>query len=315
MSEKKISRGFITIATGNKHYSKIAANLLLSYRLFAKEPLPFAVIAEERNQYTELFDDVILTTESTHSFLDKFLLLKLCPYDETIFIDADSLAYGDLNEYWDFFKNATDFSATGVNVPLSQQDNVWYNVEDIGEYGSRITYKTRVHAGVCFIRKSDHLHQLYNDCMDIYKNYDKLIFHTCPNSVDECVLGIAMPMNQMRAIREKAHMLAAYPCLTRLHADILHGKLSYCTPWDGYTEQGILLHWGTSQTFQPLYRFNAECLQYMYRNRNCDTYMWDKIKYRLKLRLYILTVSYYISSTAKLAIKIIRKLWRLICKS
>ena len=86
-----MTRGFITIATGKSHYYKIAANLLLSYRFFSKNPYPFAIIAEEHNEYTELFDDVIITTEAMRSFTDKFLLLKLCPYDETIFFDAETL--------------------------------------------------------------------------------------------------------------------------------------------------------------------------------------------------------------------------------
>lgn len=141
-----MTRGFITIATGKEQYYKIAANLILSYRLYADNPLPFAIIAEEENEYTALFDDVILTSEALHSFLDKFLLLKLCPYDENIFIDADSLVYGDLNEYWDFFRNATDFSAIGVNVPL-------YEKMELGTMWRTLGYTAqRFNISVVFIR-------------------------------------------------------------------------------------------------------------------------------------------------------------------
>lgn len=257
-----MTRGFITIATGNRHYYEIAANLLLSYRFFSKNPFPFAIIAEEHNEYTALFDDVIITSEAMRSFTDKFLLLKLSPYDETIFFDADSLAYGDLNQYWDFFEGATDFSATGENFELYAPKGAWYNVEDIGKYGKQISYKSRVHAGVCFVRKSEKTIKMYADCIDIYKHYRELYFHTASSSIDECVFGVAMPMNGMKAIPECSTMLAAYPCLTSLEADILHDVLKYSTPWAGETQKGILLHWGTAQTYQPLYRFNVECLKY-----------------------------------------------------
>ncbi len=280
-----MTRGFITIATGKSHYYKIAANLLLSYRFFSKNPYPFAIIAEEHNEYTELFDDVIITTEAMRSFTDKFLLLKLCPYDETIFFDADSLAYGDLNQYWEFFKNATDFSATGENFELFSEKGAWYNVEDIGKYGEQIKYKSRVHAGVCFVRKSEKTLKMYDDCMDIYKHYNELYFHTASSSVDEAVFGVAMPMNDMKAIPECNSMLAAYPCLNKLKADILNDVLDYSTPWGGETKHGILLHWGTIQTYRPLYLFNVECLRYRI-SRSKRKYILDKLKYEYKLRYY-----------------------------
>lgn len=309
-----MTRGFITIATGKRQYYKIAANLVQSYRYFSSSPLPFAIIAEEENEYTALFDDVIITNESTHSFLDKFLLLKLCPYDETIFIDSDSLAYGDLNEYWDFFKDATDFSATGVNVPVTQKEGVWYNIEDIGKYGNDLPYKTRIHAGVCFIRKSRSLDNLYADCIDIHNNYDTLHFHTCPNSIDECVLGVAMPINNMKAIPEKAHMLAAYPCLTYLKADILRGKLSYSTPWAGRTSDGILLHWGTNQTYQPLYRFNEECLHYLMTYVDAKPSFINDLMYRCGMRFWIIAIPYYVSYPFRRLASFIQKRLRRILK-
>jgi hypothetical protein len=40
-------------------------------------------------------------------------LYHYTPFDETIFIDADSLAYQDQNTYWDYFDAADDFSCLG----------------------------------------------------------------------------------------------------------------------------------------------------------------------------------------------------------
>ncbi len=85
-------RGFITVATGKKHYYELAALLLLSYRRASANPMQFAIIAEEENEFTDSFDLVILTSETEHSFMNKLLVMKLSPFDETIFIDADCLA-------------------------------------------------------------------------------------------------------------------------------------------------------------------------------------------------------------------------------
>lgn len=304
---KHMTRGFITIATGKRHYYEIAANLVKSYRLFSDNPLPFAIIAEEKNEYTELFDDVIITVESTHSFMDKFLLLKLCPYDETIFIDADSLCFDNLNKYFDLFDNATDFSAPGVNVPRDSKEGAWYNVKDVEPYGSKLPYKCRVHAGVLFIRKSEKLAKLYDDCVDIYNNYDKLHFHTCKTSCDEATFGIAMPLNNMKTIREDPKLLAAYPCLTYLHADILHGILSYSTDWAGHIEHGTLLHFGTFHTHEPLYKFNIECLEFILNHPDKKYSLIQKILYEKKLQYWLLKIPYEIKRFIR---RIINKLLR-----
>lgn len=74
-----MTRGFITIATGNLYYSKLAENLLLSYRYHSKNPMPFAVLVSEENQYTKLFDDVIVVENPYKTFMDKFYLFSLCP--------------------------------------------------------------------------------------------------------------------------------------------------------------------------------------------------------------------------------------------
>lgn len=304
-----MTRGFVTIATGKEQYYKIAHNLLLSYRYFSSSPMPFAIIAEEENVYTADFDDVVITNEAHRSFMDKFLLMKFCPYDENIFIDADSLAYGDLNEYWEIFENSTDFSAAGVNVPRDQKENVWYNVEDIWKYGEKLEYKVRVHTGVCFIRKSESLTKLYADCMDIWNNYDKLYFHSYPKSVDECVLGVAMPMNNMKAESLRANMCAAYPCLTYLKADILNGKLEYKTPWGKNSDQGIHLHFGTIQTYKAVYRFNAECLKYMYQYKGNAFPLGKRILYNYKIRYYYLRAVQGINALSAKIKRVLSKLF------
>lgn len=291
-----MTRGFITIATGKVHYYEIAANLVKSYRHFSDSPMPFAIIAEEENEYTKLFDDVILTTESTHSFMDKFLLLKLCPYDETIFFDADTLAYGNLNKYWEFFNDATDFSAIGVNVDKYSDRGAWYNVEDIWKYGDMITYKSRVHAGVMFIRKTEALKKLYADCIDIYTNYEKLHFHSYPNSKDEATFGIAMPLNNMKAIREDPELFACLPCTTYFKTNMLKGQLSFSTPWDGYTERSTSLHFGTSQTYCPQYKFDVECLDYAISYSGRKKPFYKKLFYDYRLKYYAMKISYEVSN-------------------
>lgn len=254
-----MTRGLITVATGDQHYYRIAANLLLSYRTSSTEPLPFAIIAEEENEFTSLFDIVIITDEAEHSFMDKLLVLKLTPFDETLFFDSDCLAYGDLNEYWKVFESATDFSALGVNVGL-YEEGTWYNIEDIWKYGEKITYKVKVHLGMFFVRNNNSITKLYNDIKEIESNYSKLHFLMYEKSRDEAIMGIAMPMNYMRAVPETAHLLGVLPSMVKINANIKHKNLIFTTEWGTHTDHGILLHFGTAQTKRRFYRYEEEQL-------------------------------------------------------
>lgn len=112
-------RGFVTIAIGAEKYYKMAHTLLLSYRNKSDSPIRFCVITNKENEYTNAFDDVIVVDDAKRSWEDKIDLLVNSPYDESIFIDADCIAYSDLNKYWDLFAGSSDMSAFGETLPLN----------------------------------------------------------------------------------------------------------------------------------------------------------------------------------------------------
>lgn len=280
-----MTRGFITLATGKEYYSYLAANLLLSYRYHTKKPMPFAIITEEENEYTDLFDDVIIVKDTKRSFMDKFLLFKVCPYDESIFLDADSLAYGDLNEWWPLFVGATDFSGVGGVLPLSDKGGGMYDVGGIGRYKDKIDYKVWIHAGVLFVRKSKSLEKLYDDCMDVIANYGELKELRNGGSYDEVSMGIAMSMNNMRPVEEPDHLLAFIPCCKSVDADICNGRLSY-VKMNGVEvkDVGKFLHFTNRETLAPLYRYEVKRLRHAIEEKKLpgrSYYLCLKMGYKL----------------------------------
>lgn len=74
-----MTHGFITIATGDEQYYRMAVNLLRSYRYFTGSALPFAVLADRENEYTAEFDDVRLFPEARRNYLDKLGMFDLLP--------------------------------------------------------------------------------------------------------------------------------------------------------------------------------------------------------------------------------------------
>ena len=143
-----MTRGFITIATGNEKYYRLAQNLLLSYKLFCDHPMPFAIMCDRENDITAQFDQVVLLEHPLNAFWDKFALLVRAPYDETIFIDADCLAYADLNAYWDYFAAADDFTGCGTNYPIDSEKGLFQDGQ-VGEYNGRVHWKPDTSAAVC----------------------------------------------------------------------------------------------------------------------------------------------------------------------
>ena len=102
-----MTKGFVTIATGDDRYYRIAVNLLRSYRKNCEKPMPFAVIADRVNEFTDEFDDVIILDNPTLSWMDKMRLLDSCPYDENLVLDADCLVYQDINFFGIYFRMQT----------------------------------------------------------------------------------------------------------------------------------------------------------------------------------------------------------------
>ena len=139
-------RGFITIATGSETYYKLAYNLLLSYKFHTKHPLPWAIICDKENDVTRSFDEVIILDTPTRSYMDKIEMLLMVPFEENIFIDADSLCYDDINNFFDYFpfKGVKCFGST---FPLSDKIHGWYSIDDIGEWGNKVDSVINMHGG------------------------------------------------------------------------------------------------------------------------------------------------------------------------
>lgn len=288
-----MTRGFITIATGSGLYYEFAKNLVQSYRLRTGKPYPFAIMCDRENAYTALFDDVVVFQKTERAFFDKFELLKLAPYDETIFIDADCLAYGDLNDFWDYFENAPDFTACGTNYPIDGEAGL-FRLDEIGEYKDRVHWKPDIHGGLYFIRKGAACDAIYDDCQYIIKHYNQFRWPDfCAPFADEPVLCLAMAANGCRAMEaDPCNYGIPWEAGSTLNCDMFTGRCSYGTEWHPVIEGGRMIHWSTRYCKKPLYRFEAEKLnllvKYGYRPGVDEIRLnpLETVLYQWKLRYY-----------------------------
>ncbi|MDO5153052.1 MAG: hypothetical protein Q4D50_06795 [Eubacteriales bacterium] len=303
-----MTRGFITIATGKEMYYQLARNLLQSYKLYCDAPYPFAIMCDRENEYTSLFDCVIVLENAQKNYFDKFELLIHSPYDETIFIDSDCLAYADLNHYWDYFSGADDFSAGGYNFPINSPDGLFW-ADSIGDYKNRIKWKPSIHGGLYFIRRGKKCDAIYAEYQNIMRHYSE--YQWPDYCVDEPIFGLAMAAHDCRAIEEDPANYI-YPWLTiTLKCDILSGKCSYVTNEHIIVEQGRMIHWSVRNCQKPLYRFEVEKLNLMLKNNlrpdknGVSLNLLDTLLYKYKLRYDYLCLKDFM-------IRAVRKLFRIL---
>lgn len=259
------SIGFVTIATGDEHYFRIARNLLRSYRHFTKNPLPFAILTNRENEYTKEFDQVVMLREPTGSYLDKLALYDHLPYDRCIFIDADCLAYGDLNVIFDHFKEADDMCCYGRVLPLDDKTG-WFNYEDLGDLQSRVSYCVGLHGGIYYICRTPTAKAVFDTANKIAADYHKYNFKgrfSTPG--DEPIIALSMALNGCKPIPFHPEGICCYwEYENAMKLDVAKGEARIRS--SGQTTH--LVHWGTRFTRGLLYQKQVAAL--MLENKPID---------------------------------------------
>ena len=260
-------RGFITVATGSKKYYRVAANLLKSYRYFTKNPLPFAILADEENEYTDLFDDVIILKNPSYSYLDKIHLLNNLPYKETLFVESDCLAYGDLNEYFEGFIDCGDFAVFGTNYELEHQfknEWGWFEPQKLGKYSSLVKFIPRFGSTFMYMREGEICKKMYDICLDIWNHAGEYGFLP----LDDQLLAVALAVVDCRCVHSgRKYDCCVYPFYKehkwKPRPQMHKGVLSYVRPDYGRVEESLICHWGNYLTTKNLYKrevFSLNCL-------------------------------------------------------
>lgn len=258
-------RGFVTLAVGNEKYYRLAENLLASYRAVTKNPMPFAIIADRENEYTAQFDKVVILENPSCSYMDKIEMLNCAPFQENIFIDADCLAYGDINNYWDYFGDKGGVRCIGKALSLQSRDG-WFTIENIGEYSERVQFIPQMHGGIMYFRADQLTKQIYELAKIISANYSKYSFRYFTKPADEPILALSTAVNNCRPIelsdeeRDGAYLFL--PIAKRVKVNIAKGICRYSYSKNRWIEDVLLVHWQNRNTEKPLYLREIDRLKY-----------------------------------------------------
>lgn len=274
-------RGFVTLATGNIKYYKMALNMLKSFRLH-NPGVPFAIVCDRENEVTAEFDDVVILEKANGDYRDKFSLLVNAPYDENIFIEPDCLVYRNLDFFWELLSKESDFSCFGWNKGGVK---CWFETEAAFEQVLEVipvlkeNYEAPLfNPGYFFIRKGEKTKKMYEDCLDFAKRIwanETLRNHPhilCRGKLrDDPIFNIAMLVNGFKC-NEKPEIgkCIFLPSKYEInHIDIDKSILDVSDKNGKKYESCSLIHFSTRRANEEgLYLWQKVIVDLLYKNRN-----------------------------------------------
>ncbi len=241
-------KGFVTVATGDEKYYKMAADLYLSYKGRGKGKYPFAIICDRENEFTAVFDDVVLASEFRKSTVDK-LLMKNSPYEETIFMDTDILILDNIDDLWDVFKDRDDVSAFGCTLPLDSTKG-WFTYEGSGKYKSQIEYLISMNGGIYYFRRSEKSESVFSKAFDLIEEYSTIDFKYFSQPQDEPLMAMSMVLNNCKPCDIAYDMIILPACRKKVSTDYLgnvyEGKRN---------SKAKFIHFSTARTILFMYNY------------------------------------------------------------
>lgn len=243
------TRGFVTIATGSEKYYNMAVHLLRSYRKHAIDDTPFAIICDRENSALQEFDQVVHMDEASCSYMDKLMLYRYAPYDESIFIDADSLILSDPSGLWRDFSDADDVSCYGCTYPLDSERG-WFAYEGCGEYKADIQFLIDLHGGIYFLRKGERCKSIFEKAIELADQYNHYSFRNFAKPADEPVIAMSLAIHHSRPCGKPMRVLFVPSYWGGVRVTLAGELLVH-----GEKRNVEILHFATQNTERFLYRY------------------------------------------------------------
>lgn len=280
-----MTKGFVTLATGDIKYYKMALNMLKSFRLHNSQS-KMAIVCDKENDIVRQFDDVIVLEKANGDYRDKLSLLVNLPYDENIFIEPDCLIYRDLSFFWDLLSKESDFSCFGWN---SGGLDVWFKTDEAKKHILDIVPELTdpentplFNPGYFFMRKGEKLKNMHDDCMriadavladEMLKSDDQIF---CRGKLrDDPIFNIAMAVNGFVCnAKPKEGKCMSLPSKYKIDLiDLKTGKLDVTDKSGKKFKDCALLHFSTRKVYEEgLYLWQSILLKILCKNKDSKIY-------------------------------------------
>ncbi len=218
-------RAILTLATGKPAYIKMAVNLARSFRWWHRRSDIKFVLATDQKQLlpSDLGDiDVIELGPNQFGtgFTPKLYLDQLAPAQQTLFIDADCLCVGNLEQVFARFAGRK-VSVVGGSISSGE----WFgDVEAICRKFS-VPALPKFNGGLYYLEKGELSSRVYTTARELLPQYDALGLVRLRNHAnDELLLAIAMALHGQTALPDDGSIFCGpLSCPGPLALDVLHG--------------------------------------------------------------------------------------------
>jgi len=193
------SKGIITIAIGEKYAGQA---IYLSYSCMLNSPHTIrAVITDLPEKLSNFYDIIIPYNNQNDPFSVKTKLFELSPFEKTLYLDADSLVFHPIDDYWNYLDN-NFYVYEGAKLT----DGEWYfDVKNICQI-IHTRWIPKFNSGMLLFDKSENTKQIFDTAHYYFKNHQKegidIPFFRGKFYPDEPSFAIALAIHKVEPVND-----------------------------------------------------------------------------------------------------------------
>jgi hypothetical protein len=229
-------RSVLTVATGRPVYVTMALTLARSFfRWNSGSNIEFFLVTDQSFRLPRDLEGVniirVRPGELGLGFGPKLLLDQLAPTEATLFIDADSLCFGELNSAFDRFRGHA-VSVVGWRITHREWSG---DVDRICALMGLSSYP-QFNGGIYYLERGANAQSVYRRARELEKDYDVIglvRLRGCPN--EEPLMALAMALEGCAALPDDGTILGdlcACPKIDKL--DVIRGVGQISNPPPGH---------------------------------------------------------------------------------
>lgn len=257
-----MTRGIITIATGNKRYLEMAKNLAKSLSLNMPS-VPKAVITDSDDHEFHSYYDIVIPADLNKGsgLIQKLYIYDYSPFEETIFIDVDCIVVKDFNFLWTLFQDE-NVSVIGRKV---FNGRIWGSTVEEFKTKLDIEYLIGFNGGLYYFKKNKIAEQVFNQAKALLSKYDELGIDRHRGGInEEPMMSLAMGLCRMNCIDDgRQGMYTPVGLKGTITIDVLKGKCEFIK--SDRNVSPAIMHFGGGYPEAFHYRREAKKLHLVYR--------------------------------------------------
>jgi hypothetical protein len=224
---KKTQRGVLTMAYGKNYYIRMAKTLAKSLKLHSDQTARAIVTDSDDPELRQLYDVCIpLRREWGSGLKQKLYLDKYTCFEETLFVDSDSIVFKDVERLWEFFSNVS-FGVEGVQA---REGKAFWNLMDISKTISLLNLNSipLFNGGMYHFKNDDTAAEVFRKAREVATDYER--FDLGEKFItEEPVFAIALASSGIDAVSDEMGltMRTPYKMIGNINVDVLKGVASF----------------------------------------------------------------------------------------